>query len=284
MLGGVLALLYLARPDASLYGFLVIAYLGYQDILLRKLPSTAIKTLVVLIGTITAHIAWRLHYYGEFKPNTAILKLEGWNTSDRISNGIAYMQPFVAEVSLLGLLALLAILLKPSLRVMLLTVVIATSWLYQAFVGGDAWSYWRLLTPSVVIMPILATIGITELLKSSLIRFQVPNTVVPLVTILIATYWFNSPYIREQLLVKEALHIKEHRNYVHRGLLLKTITDGSAKIGVITAGATPFFSERYAVDFLGKSDPRIAKGEHKNWGNPWWNQIDGRRMAYQMDS
>jgi len=47
---------------------------------------------------------------------------------------------------------------------------------------------------------------------------------------------------------------------VREGLALRQVTDPTAKIAYIAAGAMPYFAGRKAIDLLGKSDPVIAKG------------------------
>jgi hypothetical protein len=48
--------------------------------------------------------------------------------------------------------------------------------------------------------------------------------------------------------------------YAQMGLALRDVTTPQAVIAVVTAGNIPYFSERPAVDLLGKNDPVVAKG------------------------
>jgi hypothetical protein len=50
---------------------------------------------------------------------------------------------------------------------------------------------------------------------------------------------------------------------VQEGLLIRENTKPDASIGVFWAGATPYFSERRGVDFLGKCDPVVAREDAK---------------------
>ena len=45
---------------------------------------------------------------------------------------------------------------------------------------------------------------------------------------------------------------------VERALVIRDITTPDASIAVTWAGAIPYFSERHAVDILGKTDPAVA--------------------------
>jgi len=47
---------------------------------------------------------------------------------------------------------------------------------------------------------------------------------------------------------------------IRRALAVKKVTSRRARVAVVWAGIIPYFSEREAVDLLGKNDRRIAKG------------------------
>jgi hypothetical protein len=46
---------------------------------------------------------------------------------------------------------------------------------------------------------------------------------------------------------------------VNGALALERFTEPDATIGVVAAGTVPYCSGRPAIDFLGKSDPRVAR-------------------------
>jgi arabinofuranosyltransferase len=58
------------------------------------------------------------------------------------------------------------------------------------------------------------------------------------------------------------------------GLLIRDSTDPSARVAVIAAGSTPYFSERPTVDVLGKCDGRIARMPRRREFNPGHDKID----------
>ena len=59
-------------------------------------------------------------------------------------------------------------------------------------------------------------------------------------------------------LVQNAQESQADERNVALALKVKRVTESDALIGVVTAGAIPYFSERPAIDFLGKTDPMIA--------------------------
>ncbi len=60
-------------------------------------------------------------------------------------------------------------------------------------------------------------------------------------------------------LVQNAQEVSSDEDAVALGLLIKHTTEPDTVVGVVTAGAIPYFSERPAIDFLGKTDPMIAR-------------------------
>ena len=64
--------------------------------------------------------------------------------------------------------------------------------------------------------------------------------------------------LQEWLLITPAMDVARHEKVVRKALLLPKITNTRASVAVVWAGALPYFSDRYAIDLLGKSDRTIA--------------------------
>lgn len=62
-----------------------------------------------------------------------------------------------------------------------------------------------------------------------------------------------------QWVLDNAYEIPMNVQMTRVGLLIRESTDPRARVAVIAAGSTPYFSERPAVDILGKCDSRIAR-------------------------
>jgi hypothetical protein len=67
----------------------------------------------------------------------------------------------------------------------------------------------------------------------------------------------------------EALHIKDDARAARLGLDLRASTSPDASLGVVWAGAIPYFAHRRAVDFLGKSDVHVARVPPRPPFVPW---------------
>jgi hypothetical protein len=67
--------------------------------------------------------------------------------------------------------------------------------------------------------------------------------------------------LREWLLFERPLNVEANSKYVRTGLVVGRLTTPDARVGVVWAGATPYFADRPAIDLLGRSDARLAREE-----------------------
>ena len=100
-------------------------------------------------------------YYGELVPNTYTLKVEGIPLSSRLENGISFVTKFLKEIYVLLILVGAALLFDFRRSTLLVAGVFAAALGYQVWTGGDAWQYWRLLSPAV---PLLLAVGVRVIL------------------------------------------------------------------------------------------------------------------------
>jgi hypothetical protein len=113
----------------------------------RALLAPAIVALAVLSVLMARHL-----YYGEWMPNTYVLKMRGYSLSLRLRNGVSYLRQFYGEnLFLFALPAFSAFSAFSKRRVAFLNILAAgISVGYQVYVGGDPWLYWRQLLPVYV--------------------------------------------------------------------------------------------------------------------------------------
>ena len=69
------------------------------------------------------------------------------------------------------------------------------------------------------------------------------------------------------LLVEPPLENRSDQANVRAALALRADTRDGALVAVTWAGAIPYFSERPAIDLLGKMDPRIAHEPMHQWSD-----------------
>jgi hypothetical protein len=148
---------------------------------------------------------------------------------------------------------------RQRLRLYLLAIILAYM-AYVAYVGGDAFQNFRFFVPILPLLLALAFLGIQSLeftrLPSYLWSvFGQQGTQLKFVLsilCLVATPLIVPGY--SEFLFPDTADIGN----VKIGLLLKQNTSPTSKVADFWAGSVFYFSERYAIDLLGKSDRHIA--------------------------
>ena len=64
--------------------------------------------------------------------------------------------------------------------------------------------------------------------------------------------------LRFAALIERSIFVPGTERYTKDALVIREVTTPEARIAVVAAGNTPYFSERYSIDLLGKSDRQIA--------------------------
>jgi hypothetical protein len=138
---------------------------------------------------------------------------------------------------------------------------------YSIYVGGDAWEFWggsnRYISMAIPGFFILFSYGLYELIQwVARNHFEHKGKYVATLFTIIAMLNFNA--IRdprawgEWLLIIRPLHVDLNMQAVQQAHAIKQITTKDAEVGVVLAGALPYFVDRHFVDILGKSDAKIA--------------------------
>lgn len=162
--------------------------------------------------------------------------------------------------------------------IVLIFLVILGQVAYSVYVGGDAWEhkggtnrYLALVVPLFFILFVYASTQLLEkaipkkqelsdrarsiLLNSILIIFCV-------VSMINFNYLINVRSLERWALLRQPDFIEANKEYVRISNALKKFTTPDARIAVVTAGAIPYFTERPAIDLLGKNDPIIARQDN----------------------
>ncbi|CAA9476270.1 MAG: hypothetical protein AVDCRST_MAG25-2440 [uncultured Rubrobacteraceae bacterium] len=264
-----LGLAFLTRPDAVVFALPVFAYaLFYGNHGTRK--ALAPSRLAALFGPlalfVAGHEAFRWAYYGELLPNTYTLKVSGMPLTERIGNGVSYVVPFLGETWPLLLLVGAALLLDRRRGLLLLGGVFAVTLLYQVWTGGDAWDLWRIFSPAIPLMLLVAAWAILRAVaavsgeaasRGHAARGRVVGTVSVLVFLALVCA-VNLRFLPEITMQRQSLeeHLNEKRMSVV--LALEEFTTPDATVGLFGVGTIPYYAGRPGIDFLGKMDPRIA--------------------------
>jgi hypothetical protein len=267
-LGGLLAAALLVRPDS------VVAVIAMGAFVALTVPRSArvravLPIAVCVVATLGLHTAFRVAYYGDPLPNTYYLKVTGYLLEVRVGRGASVfadsLRRHLWPLLLFGAVALLDARTRRLPAFRLLAVVAAMQCAYSVWVGGDAWETFVFANRFVaVVLPcfvLCAAKGIdTVVARVSVGAWGDRRSLVGVVaTVCVLITWFpvNGPHFLRGYLAGAIVSDKDH-SLARRGLRIRERTPEDTRIGVMAAGAVPYYARRYSIDLLGKSDPVIA--------------------------
>lgn len=269
-----LALAYLTRPDSAIPAVVILIYLFYETKVSKMDSPIGVGYVAgVYLLVIIALEVFRWNYYGDLLPNTYTLKLVGMPLLTRIGNGLGFVMQFIKEIAVPLMIIGLGLVFNFQRQKLFFISVLASLVCYQIYVGGDAWTYWRILSPAmpiVLVVLVHTLIRIVEFVSHSAAfrtyflhsaattsgHFQ---SFLMLMLAFLALFIVNLRFIWEILPVDEPYETNSNHYGVNVALALNQLTSIDATIGVFTAGGIPYYTDRTAIDFLGKSDRYIAQ-------------------------
>ena len=246
-----LGLAFWTRPDAAIYAGPILLYVFWAT----YVSGRGFRVPFTLVGGfglfIFAQELFRWAYYGTLLPNTYVLKVTGVPLLTRIENGTKFVLPFLGEVWVLPALAGVGLIIVGfRAQKLLLAGIFVTALCYQVWAGGDPWNYWRILSPAVPLLFVLATVAVLRVALR-------PSLVVLVVVVVVVSA--NQRFLGELAFFEPTYEVESHYVTVGQALLCEEFLTENASVGVSSAGILPYYSGLYAVDFLGKSDPYVAR-------------------------
>ena len=262
----------LIRIDMAVIYIVVLVYLSV--VLSDHRRQNLIWGLGIFVLFILSQTIFRLTYYGDLLPNTFYLKVGGYPFTLRILRGIYVLFQFIWRFNwLLFLFPLSILIFRRDREILLLFVVIIAQIAYSIYVGGDAWEhrggsnrYISIVMPGYFILFVYAAYlirgAIIDKWQTDSILIGAAVNIGMVVFILASMINFNMIQnirsLERWLLMRQPIFIEGNKEYVQIANALKKITTPDARIGVVSAGAIPYFTDLEAIDFLGKNDPVIA--------------------------
>ena len=257
-LGAVLVLLTLTRPDGIVPAMAIGGWTLWQAACDRRRAALVVCAAPML--ALAAHAAFRWFYYGALLPNTYYLKMTGVPLAVRLGRGIV-----TSAHELLVVAAPLAFAVagrRPWRPQIVLLLGLPLGLLaYSVYVGGDAWEWMpianRYVTPGLplLIAAAAAAIGAAPAAERRGHRRAVLLTSAAAVLLVAGPSYAG---IRDWIRTGGS-HVQDDALMTELAIDVKESTSERTSVGVVWAGILPYFSRRPAVDFLGKSDPVIAK-------------------------
>jgi arabinofuranosyltransferase len=251
--GFLFALLGLTRLDGALFTITAVAVvliIGHakREAWRKALTLAALPLLFTLL-----QIAFRRAYYGEWVPNTALVKftpsfkhaLDGWAY---IRAGALPILPLIAVAASSVVVSIWKNFMRD--RMILLSAMLLAWTAYVVVIGGDIFPAWRHFVPLLVLLVLMAAIG-AEWIATHARRAQIITTSVVLVLLL-------GLFVVLQRRDSENLRaISERWEWDGRavGMLLKqAFGKQQALMAVDPAGCLPYWSELTSIDMLGLND------------------------------
>ncbi len=266
----ILAIATLVRVDASVIFVAALLFLLFSDRDHRKQHLVWGSSL--LVGFLAGQTILRYWYYGELLPNTYYLKMTGIPLWFRVGHGIyVFLQSVWVSNWVLFVLAATVLITQRNRYTLLLTAIFVFQCLYSIYVGGDAWEHKggtnRFISTVMPLFFILLAFSLDNL-RAMLTATQQPKlqtaSKLLMVGFAIAALFSLNTLLEKDgpkkwLLIKQPIFAAGSEYQTKIGLTVKKITHPQATVAVITAGNIPYFSERNAIDLLGKSDKVIAR-------------------------
>ena len=280
-----LGLAFLTRNDGLIFAPLVFAlvFLAWWPKKDRA-ELRAILAAGLLLGLfVVAQEVFRLWYYGELLPNTYTLKVSGVPLSLKLRWGWKFVAPFFPQAVFCLALAVFE-LVRGRGKNLLLGFFLALALAYQVWVGGDAWPEWRILQPAMPLLFILAAAGSLALARWLAERLGGAAVQraggLALVIILLNAWFLNLPFRSYFDFSTDDVQAFHNAHNTNLALAIQAVTGPEATLGVFWAGALPYYADRRAIDFLGKSDKYIASlPAHLYMPIPGHNKFD---LAYSI--
>lgn len=246
-------LTYLTRQDGLLLVLPIMVYWAYKT-------GKSKRQVLLVVGLFTlfplGQQLFRMLYYGEWLPNTYIMKVSGIPLAHRLTDGLEFVFLFIASVWVVLVGIGLGALQRPTRQKLLVVSILGLLIAYQVYIGGDAWLYWRLFSP---IMPLVLSWFVHEIVMFSSIYAQgYVRILAPLIVVVMLIVGPNQRFLSEISGAVLPYDVRLAEPLLNSAVALNYLATDEAQIGVIMAGILPYYTGLYAIDYLGKSDPVIA--------------------------
>ncbi|HEV3468138.1 MAG TPA: hypothetical protein VG148_02380 [Pyrinomonadaceae bacterium] len=251
--GLLFALICLTRLDGPVFTAAAVAAVflcrGFGRDSLRKAAGLALLPVLFVLG----HEAFRLAYYGEWVPNTALVKFHPSGT--HALGGLAYLGAGARPAAPLFALAAAAafVCLRQNFRRarVCLALKLAAAWAaYVAAIGGDIFPAWRHFVPLLLLLALVAAEGGAWLARRAGRR----AFAVAMLAAALGLGLFGYLQYRDEENSRAVSERWEWDAEVVGTLLKKAFGAEQPLLAVDPAGGLPFWSELPAIDMLGLND------------------------------
>ncbi len=253
----LLFLLLLTRPDAAVQVSILVLYRSLSLSPNRNWRTVAIEMIPVAIAALGIVVARKI-YYGQWVPNTYVLKLQGMPLPVRLKNGCVFVSHFLQQVWIPLTALTIGVAIKRVLLPATALALVTSALAYQWWVGGDPWEYWRIMAPYVPVLLVASAWAVIHLATwvGLGIRLKIAIAVGAFAAGCVHSNW---KFAAEITFRQRPYLVDENEKNMKVALELRRVCTPQARLGVIAAGVIGYYTDMYAIDFLGKVDARIAR-------------------------
>ncbi|HEY4149771.1 MAG TPA: hypothetical protein VGM41_12620, partial [Chitinophagaceae bacterium] len=289
--GVFLGLVALTRPDGILFAAaitLAIAVYAFMQLprenlsvskrwlqIIRELFLPMLLLNAIVFAFYLGQLVFRLHYYGQWVPNTALVKI-GF-TITRISGGLVYAARMLA--AFIPFIVLLVLLFRRSApnraKLAFFLVIIAVIALYLALIGGDIFPGYRHVLPLVPLLCIAGGIVMMDT-RSLLIK---NNTVYYCVALALLAFVFVLQFMDSHN--RDGKKERWEWNGMAMGQTLeKGFKNEQPSIATTAAGVLPCYAGFPTLDMLGLNDYYLPRHPPPGFGKGYLGHELGDAAYY----
>lgn len=251
-------LLCLSRLDAPLFTAAAVAAVFLSRGLRRDSWGKAAGLALLPILFVLAHEAFRLAYYGEWLPNTMLVKFHPSGT--HALGGLAYLARGAVAVAplllLTGVAAFVCLRRGPRRPRVILPLTLAAAWAaYVAAIGGDIFPAWRHFLPLTLLLALVVAEGGAWLAR----RAGGRASAFILTAAVLALSLFALLQYKDEENFRAVSERWEWDAEVVGTLLKKAFWAEQPLVAVDPAGGLPFWSELPSIDMLGLNDHYLPR-------------------------
>jgi len=253
---------FLARPDVLVPSTLILVLRLVRRLTAERSSSDRpLAELLPFVAIVAGAGLFRYAYYGALVPNAYVLSTSGLPVLERIqANGLPYIRPLLDNSTAIMTLVLLSVIMRPTFDKLMLASVPASMLAYSVYIGGDAFPDWRFMAPYVPYAYLVIVIDcafvsdwVTATSRGRWIGRLTAKAIPAAALALFVVHAWRQPYR-----VAEGAQLDNIAN-INTAIYLTRTLGPDATVGVFYAGAIPYYTGLRAVDFLGRSDPYIAR-------------------------
>ncbi len=265
----LLGVLCLTRPDGPLFTVAILGSALIHRVLAKRRWSWSFALIVVSMPILLygGQLIFRLAYYGEWVPNSALVKFTP--SSHHLVGGLEYVWKGILALSPASFIAFaflgIGALHSKSRERFLPLVMLTLLWLgYVMAIGGDTFPAFRHFIPVIVVLSYALAEG-TAMAWDKLVGRILKRAILlgSLIVIVVLTFLlqFENPQNRSA--------VEERWEWYGRALgvtLKEAFSEQRPLLAVTAAGCLPYWSELPSLDMLGLNDYYLPRHKPKDVG------------------